>query len=214
VILTSGDRKKAETAKELCENEPFFAKPYDVELVVAQIRTLINARVTGCSPGEMRLSEAERLRSLAEWWRGFAEVGNIGQKMDRLAWANFLERLSRGHDDSKKRHARGSELDCHVGLRASVAAHLGDRRATAGKARRRDCRPIAPHRHRRKIGEQQLKAAGYSGVTVTGRCSAKIVGGWHRSAGDTGRYAVEPDLRIRLLMVGFPPYPSSRFSKT
>jgi|ERR1700746_3933096 CheY-like chemotaxis protein len=44
VIITSGDSRKSEAAKELCENEPFFAKPYDVKLVVAHIRTLIDAR--------------------------------------------------------------------------------------------------------------------------------------------------------------------------
>ena len=44
VVLTSGDSKKSEAAKELCENEPFFAKPYDVQLVVAHIRTLIDAK--------------------------------------------------------------------------------------------------------------------------------------------------------------------------
>ena len=43
VVLTSGDSKKSEAAKELCENEPFFAKPYDVQLVVSHIRTLIDA---------------------------------------------------------------------------------------------------------------------------------------------------------------------------
>jgi DNA-binding NtrC family response regulator len=44
VLLTSGDAKKSDAAKELCENEPFFAKPYDVQLVVAQIRTIIEAK--------------------------------------------------------------------------------------------------------------------------------------------------------------------------
>ena len=44
VVLTSGDSKKSEAAKELCENEPFFAKPYDIQLVVAQIRTMIDAK--------------------------------------------------------------------------------------------------------------------------------------------------------------------------
>ena len=43
VVLTSGDRKKAEEARELCENEPFFGKPYDVVLVVQQFRALIEA---------------------------------------------------------------------------------------------------------------------------------------------------------------------------
>ena len=44
VVLTSGDRKKAEEARELCENEPFFGKPYDVVAVVAHFRTLIDAK--------------------------------------------------------------------------------------------------------------------------------------------------------------------------
>jgi len=44
IILTSGDARKSEAARELCENEPFFAKPYDVQLVVSHIRTLIDAR--------------------------------------------------------------------------------------------------------------------------------------------------------------------------
>jgi DNA-binding NtrC family response regulator len=44
VILTSGDSKKSDAAKELCENEPFFAKPYDVQLVVARIRSIIEAK--------------------------------------------------------------------------------------------------------------------------------------------------------------------------
>ena len=44
IILTSGDRKKSATAKELCENEPFFAKPYDVAAVVVHIRRLIDAK--------------------------------------------------------------------------------------------------------------------------------------------------------------------------
>jgi CheY-like chemotaxis protein len=44
VLLTSGDSKKASAAKVLCEEEPFLAKPYDLQLVVAHIRTLIDAR--------------------------------------------------------------------------------------------------------------------------------------------------------------------------
>jgi CheY-like chemotaxis protein len=47
VILTSGDSKKSDAAKELCENEPFFAKPYDVQLVVARIRSTIEAKRKG-----------------------------------------------------------------------------------------------------------------------------------------------------------------------
>ena len=44
VLLTSGDAKKAATAKQLCENEPFFAKPYEVAQVVAQIRQHLEMR--------------------------------------------------------------------------------------------------------------------------------------------------------------------------
>jgi CheY-like chemotaxis protein len=42
VILTSGDAKKSAAARELCENEPFLAKPYDLEQVVAKIRQAMN----------------------------------------------------------------------------------------------------------------------------------------------------------------------------
>ncbi len=38
IILTSGDAKKADVAKELCENTPLFEKPYDLEAVVGRIR--------------------------------------------------------------------------------------------------------------------------------------------------------------------------------
>jgi len=44
VIMCSGDAKMAEAAKDLCEDSPFFAKPYDVAVVVAQIRSLIDRR--------------------------------------------------------------------------------------------------------------------------------------------------------------------------
>jgi CheY-like chemotaxis protein len=44
VLLTSGDSKKAATAKQLCENEPFFAKPYEVAHVVAHIRQHLETR--------------------------------------------------------------------------------------------------------------------------------------------------------------------------
>ena len=43
VILTSGDARKTDVAKELCKNEPFFEKPYDLKAVVAQIRTALGA---------------------------------------------------------------------------------------------------------------------------------------------------------------------------
>ena len=42
IILTSGDAKKTSAAKELCENDPFLAKPYDLKMVVARIRATIN----------------------------------------------------------------------------------------------------------------------------------------------------------------------------
>jgi DNA-binding response OmpR family regulator len=44
VMLTSGDRRKAEAAKVLCESEPYFEKPYDLDAVVAEIRRVIEAR--------------------------------------------------------------------------------------------------------------------------------------------------------------------------
>ncbi|HZP08662.1 response regulator [Methyloceanibacter sp.] len=42
VILTSGDGRKTEAAMELCEDQPFIEKPYDLKMVVAQIRASIN----------------------------------------------------------------------------------------------------------------------------------------------------------------------------
>jgi DNA-binding NtrC family response regulator len=44
LVLTSGDAKKATAAKELCEKEPFLAKPYDLDKVVKQLRALIESR--------------------------------------------------------------------------------------------------------------------------------------------------------------------------
>jgi CheY-like chemotaxis protein len=41
VILTSGDAKKTDAAHELCAQEPFLAKPYDLHYVVGQIRETI-----------------------------------------------------------------------------------------------------------------------------------------------------------------------------
>jgi CheY-like chemotaxis protein len=46
VVLASGDSRKAAIARDLCENEPFFAKPYDIEQVVRHIRALITSRKT------------------------------------------------------------------------------------------------------------------------------------------------------------------------
>jgi DNA-binding NtrC family response regulator len=46
VILTSGEAKKADAAKELCENAAFFEKPYDLEAVVTKIRATIGTSQT------------------------------------------------------------------------------------------------------------------------------------------------------------------------
>lgn len=43
VILTSGDSKKAHAVKELCEERPFFEKPYDMEEVLAQVRVSLES---------------------------------------------------------------------------------------------------------------------------------------------------------------------------
>jgi DNA-binding NtrC family response regulator len=48
VILTSGDAKKSEVAKALCENEPMFEKPYDLDLVLAHIRTVMAQQKRTC----------------------------------------------------------------------------------------------------------------------------------------------------------------------
>jgi DNA-binding NtrC family response regulator len=42
-IIVSGDAQKTDVAKELCESQTFFEKPYDLEAVVAHIRTTIDA---------------------------------------------------------------------------------------------------------------------------------------------------------------------------
>lgn len=46
-ILTSGDSKMAAAAKELCQSEPFVAKPYDFAQLVGQIRSMMAARKAG-----------------------------------------------------------------------------------------------------------------------------------------------------------------------
>jgi CheY-like chemotaxis protein len=43
VFLASGDDKKIVAAQELCEGEPFFAKPYDLDLLVTRIRKILGA---------------------------------------------------------------------------------------------------------------------------------------------------------------------------
>jgi DNA-binding NtrC family response regulator len=37
VILCSGQARKADAARELCAQEPFFAKPYDLQKMLTQI---------------------------------------------------------------------------------------------------------------------------------------------------------------------------------
>jgi CheY-like chemotaxis protein len=44
VLLTSGDSKKSDLAEQLGGDEPFFAKPYDTQTILAQIRQSIDAR--------------------------------------------------------------------------------------------------------------------------------------------------------------------------
>lgn len=44
VILASGDANKSDAAQQLCVEEPFLQKPYDLECVVAQIRQTIGTR--------------------------------------------------------------------------------------------------------------------------------------------------------------------------
>jgi DNA-binding response OmpR family regulator len=43
-LLVSGDSRKAETATEVCEKEAFLPKPYDLKILVARIRSMIDAR--------------------------------------------------------------------------------------------------------------------------------------------------------------------------
>jgi DNA-binding response OmpR family regulator len=44
ILLVSGDRKKSDAAKNLCETDPTFTKPYDLKKVVAFVRNAINAK--------------------------------------------------------------------------------------------------------------------------------------------------------------------------
>jgi DNA-binding NtrC family response regulator len=44
VILASGDAQKSDAAHELCAEEPFLRKPYDLQAVVGHIRAAIEAR--------------------------------------------------------------------------------------------------------------------------------------------------------------------------
>jgi DNA-binding NtrC family response regulator len=44
VLLVSSDKKRSEAAKNLCQSEPFFANPYRIDTVVAEMRRLIKSR--------------------------------------------------------------------------------------------------------------------------------------------------------------------------
>ena len=48
------------------------------------------------------MSEATRLRELAQWWREFAEVGYSRKRQERIAWAEHLERLAGEHEKREK----------------------------------------------------------------------------------------------------------------
>ena len=44
VILTSGDSKKSHAAHAICSDVPFLAKPFDLQIAVAQIRQAIDTQ--------------------------------------------------------------------------------------------------------------------------------------------------------------------------
>ncbi|MDB5739581.1 MAG: histidine kinase [Alphaproteobacteria bacterium] len=44
IVLASADTSKVQIAKELCADEPFFNKPYAMELVAAHIRQVLQTR--------------------------------------------------------------------------------------------------------------------------------------------------------------------------
>jgi DNA-binding response OmpR family regulator len=41
VLIASGDTGKANVAHELCADRPFFKKPYELKMVVAQVRQML-----------------------------------------------------------------------------------------------------------------------------------------------------------------------------
>ena len=43
VLITSGDKTKAEAARDLCDKNPIIEKPHDFKLVVARIRAAIES---------------------------------------------------------------------------------------------------------------------------------------------------------------------------
>jgi hypothetical protein len=68
-----------------------------------------------------------------------------------IDWRGLIfQNASRADTTTPKKARLRKRIRLSRRLRASVATHLGDRRATAEKARGQDCQPIAPHRHRRR----------------------------------------------------------------
>jgi len=53
------------------------------------------------------MPEAERLRKLAEWFRGFAAVGNSADRQSRTDWATVLDRMA---DDEERRAHQQREV--------------------------------------------------------------------------------------------------------
>ena len=47
VVLASGDAAKASKAHDICADEPFFSKPYDLPMVLAKIRQLLSHDTKG-----------------------------------------------------------------------------------------------------------------------------------------------------------------------
>ena len=54
-------------------------------------RSILSLKLPEMNPGG---KEVARLRDLAQKWRDFAEVGSATARSDRLAWADYLERLA------------------------------------------------------------------------------------------------------------------------
>jgi DNA-binding NtrC family response regulator len=46
VLLCSGDSKKAAAAEEICADEPFLKKPFDLQMMVAKIRQMLDRAKT------------------------------------------------------------------------------------------------------------------------------------------------------------------------
>ena len=53
--------------------------------------------------------EVARLRDLAQKWRDFAEVGSATARSDRLAWADYLERLADRFERTQKMESEAKQ---------------------------------------------------------------------------------------------------------